>query len=139
MDIKTRRNVGRALEAAAKLLSDADAEEQRLDYASMRAGGPGPDELKVVLVDGEAIRKNVDVDFTMGGNPSRYAYVPTGELWVEKSLSLADMISTMVHESVEHRLMKNRQMSYNDAHGAANQMDADLRAAIEKALKVGDG
>lgn len=116
----------------------AIAEDERLEHAEMREGGAGPDELKVVLVDGEKIRKDVDVDFTMGGNPSRYAYVPKGELWVEKSLSLRDMVSTIVHESIEHRLMKNKGMSYGDAHEKANQIDETLRDAIDQAMAEGE-
>lgn len=118
--------------AAAAKYAAAINEGQRLDHASDRRGGPGPDELKPMLVDGEKVRRHIDVDFTMGGNPSRYAYVPKGELWVEKNLSPADRMSTFVHENVEHRLMKDEGMSYNDAHGAANRVDGPLRAALGK-------
>lgn len=107
-------------------------EESRLDYAAQRPDGAGPDALDVMVVDGEYVRRHIDVDFTMGGNPSRYSYVPHGELWVERILETNDTISTIVHEAIEHRLMKNAGLSYADAHAAANQIDADLRAAIEK-------
>lgn len=113
-------------------------EAARLDYARYREGGVGPDELRVVVVDGEYVRRHIDTDFTMGGNPSRYSYVPRGELWVEKNLSIADTISTIVHESVEHRLMKNSNMSYANAHALANQIDDEIRDAVETAMRIVD-
>ena len=113
--------------------------KKRLTYARERPDGPGPDRLRIVPVDGERVRRDVDVDFTMGGNPSRYAYVPQGELWIGDNLSPPAAISTIVHESVEHRLMKHEGLSYDDAHEAANGIDAELRHVVDHAMERAPG
>lgn len=92
----------------------------------------GPDKLKIKTVDGTKVRDNIDTDFTMGGNPSRYSYIPKGEMWVENNLSNKDRVSTVIHEAIEHRLMKNKGMSYEKAHDEANKSDKKVRDIYEK-------
>jgi hypothetical protein len=89
-------------------------------------------------VDGTKVRDDIDTDFTMGGNPSRYSYIPKGEMWVEKNLSPKDRVSTVIHEAIEHRLMKNRGMNYETAHDEANKSDKKVRGLYEEVKKAGD-
>lgn len=84
---------------------------------------------KIYAVDAETIRNGPDIDFTTGGNPSRYRYVPPGEVWIENTLSPTDMAPTIVHELVEAKLMRGG-MSYDDAHDRANAYEKTLRAQI---------
>jgi hypothetical protein len=73
----------------------------------------------VYAIDGEHIRGTVDVDFVEGGNHARYAYVPAGEIWVEKTMSPLDVAATVLHELTELTLMA-RGMDYEEAHDHAN-------------------
>ena len=59
-------------------------------------------------VDGQVVRDRVDIDFTQGGNPAVYGYVPEGEVWVEDKESAKDMAATVLHELVETFLMTHR-------------------------------
>ena len=39
----------------------------------------------IFLVDGNKIRKAIDIDFTMGGHGLRYVYIPVDEIWIDSS------------------------------------------------------
>lgn len=92
-----------------------------------RVGG-----IAVRLVDGERVRNEIDTDFALGGSSARYAYVPTGEVWVEASLSTLDRNATALHELVERRLMLQG-LTYSKAHDQATKVEEVFRAS------VGDG
>jgi hypothetical protein len=85
---------------------------------------------RVWLVDGEIIRVLVDVDFTCGGNTSRYRYNPPGEIWIEKTLRPSDAAPVMLHETVESVVMQRRGLDYNDAHDVANEAERPMRHAM---------
>lgn len=83
--------------------------------------------LTVWLVSGRVIRDHVDVDFTTGGNHGRYGYVPEGELWIEATLSPADVAATTVHEASELVLMR---LGYEKAHAEANGWEKKARRKL---------
>jgi len=93
----------------------------RLRQLARRAG------YRVYLVDGERVRNEIDTDFTMGGNPERYRYVPRGEIWIDENLSPPDRRATILHEIVETKHMK-RGLSYEKAHDIATAAEARFRA-----------
>ena len=80
----------------------------------------------VWTVDGEYIRNNIDVDFVAGGHYARYAYIPIGEIWIEKNLSAFDRDATKLHESVELGHMEDGE-SYDDAHEYACSVEKTFR------------
>jgi hypothetical protein len=81
------------------------------------------------FVDGAWLRKWVDIDFTQGGNPGRYSYVPEGEIWVDNSVSPEDVIPTMIHELVECRHMRAGE-GYDEAHERASRVEIIVRQQI---------
>ena len=88
----------------------------------------GQDTYMVWAVDGKTIRDHVDIDFTMGGNPARYGYVPLNEIWIEKvDGPPKDWACTLFHELVEDHLMWTENQSYSDAHDAASAVEQKLR------------
>jgi len=82
--------------------------------------------MQVWGVDGFQIRGSKDLDFTAGGNPARYRYVPNNELWVESALSPADALGVAVHEGIETVLMMQG-ASYETAHELSNVFEWNLR------------
>lgn len=84
---------------------------------------------KIYIVDGNYIRNNIDIDFVGGGNPSRYQYVPKGELWVEKLSdgNKNDIDAFIEHEYVECERMKNKGESYDVAHEKASEVEKIIR------------
>ena len=85
--------------------------------------------MQVWGVDGLSIRGTKDIDFTSGGNPARYRYVPNGELWVESAFSAPDALGVAVHEGVETVLMI-KGLPYGNAHDLANVFEWNLRQAV---------
>jgi len=85
--------------------------------------------MSVWSVDGAAVRSELDLDFTIGGNPARYLYVPNGEIWVESWLSPVDAAATMVHEWTETRAMHLGE-TYSKAHDRADRAESAFRAEL---------
>lgn len=88
--------------------------------------------LHIYTVNGELLRRTVDTDFTMGGNPARYGYVPAGELWIDSYMSPVDQTATLLHEYVEYVLMSEKSLSYDDAHDRATAAEQRLRVKLAK-------
>jgi hypothetical protein len=85
---------------------------------------------KVFAVDGAAVRNLVHIDFTTGGNPGRYSYVPEGEVWVERVLEPSDAAASLLHELVETILMQEGGLDYDAAHEEASGVETMLRAQM---------
>jgi hypothetical protein len=84
--------------------------------------------LSVYIVDGERVRHEHDIDFTMGGNEAIYPkYVPKGEIWIDDALHPLDATATTFHEIVERDLMMRLGWSYDDAHDAASACEIIFR------------
>lgn len=89
---------------------------------------------QVYLVDGDKIRHTVDQDFTMGGNPGRYRYIPEGEVWIENNVAPDELEETIAHELTECREMETRNKNYDNAHDDANVAQAKVaQAKVAKA------
>lgn len=86
---------------------------------------------KVYAVDGAAVRNLVHIDFTTGGNPGRYSYVPEDEVWVERVLEPADAAASLLHELVETILMQENGLDYDKAHEEASNVETMLRAQMQ--------
>lgn len=78
---------------------------------------------QVYLVDGDKIRHTIDADFTMGGNPGRYKYVPEGEIWVDSNTNTDEIPEVVDHELTECKSMEEKGASYGAAHDAANRKE----------------
>lgn len=87
--------------------------------------------LRVLEVDGGAVRTRLNVEFALAGNPGRYPdMIPADELWLDRCLDTADAAATIVHEAVEYALMAAG-ASYNDAHETATAAELPMRLAME--------
>lgn len=82
---------------------------------------------EIFLVNGTVIRNQIDPDFLGGGNGSRYKFIPINEIWIEDNTAEADLIPYIVHEITEAYEMKNDQLSYQDAHELATELEMTLR------------
>ena len=87
--------------------------------------------MTIWAVDGEIVRNEIDIDFTTGGNPARYRYIPNNEIWIESTLKPKDFASVVMHESFEYIMMKYYGLSYDDAHDKANGFEWRIRQSIK--------
>lgn len=83
------------------------------------------DGLKVYLIDGAIFRDKADTDFALGGH--YYAYpgiIPEDEIWLEDIMTSDDERDLiLIHEVVEHILMKYYGHTYESAHTVANKVE----------------
>ena len=92
-----------------------------------------PSGLRVLLVDGPAVRNHLDPDFCIGGHDLVYPdMIPAGEIWLERPGSAGpeaavDLLGSLVHELAERAMMCNKGLTYERAHKAALALEADLR------------
>lgn len=92
---------------------------------------------RVMEVDGAFIRDNIHADFTMGGNEGAYpAYVPQGEIWIDKDMNPKDKEATILHEATEKRLMLEEGLTYENAHDKANKVESKFRETGEKPKEI---
>jgi len=87
--------------------------------------------LRIIKMNGEEMRNKVDIDYCLGGNSSRYAYTPEGELWAEQFLTPTDFTATIIHELIEHLLMQGKDMSYDTAHEKASSVEIAFRKKVD--------
>lgn len=88
---------------------------------------------KIFHVDGNYVRNNIEVEFTLGGHGFRYKFIPKDEIWIEKLENKADMDSNLIHEMIERSLMKDYGTPYEEAHNYAAQKEQKVREVnVEK-------
>lgn len=72
-------------------------------------------------VNGKLIRDFIFIDFTEGGNTEAYPWMPPNEIWLDDTMWMPEDESqyVLLHEIIEFNLMRNKGMSYDDAHDEA--------------------
>jgi len=81
------------------------------------------DDMEVILVNGDKIKKKYFMDFVEGGNDMAYKWIPKNEIWIDDNMSTEIMPHITYHEFIERYLMKYEDMSYDDAHDVANKYE----------------
>lgn len=79
------------------------------------------------LVDGAAIRRDLDPDFTNFGQHFRFNYIPENEFWLDREAVPNERRFFVDHVLTEWKLMKHG-YSYNYANGKANKRERTERA-----------
>lgn len=90
-------------------------------------------DLRIWIVDGYLVRKNIFPDFGFSGNDAVYHFIPPGEIWIDGQVSGEEMEYSIFAEMKERNLMKNGR-SYSDAYEAAVEEVRSLRDKM--ALRV---
>ncbi|MBU4247510.1 MAG: hypothetical protein KKG09_01375 [Verrucomicrobia bacterium] len=91
--------------------------------------------LNIWIVDGAKVRRELFIDFVLGGNDQRYKFIPVGEIWIDNSISVEELEFTIIHEIFEREKMMTG-MKYDPAHELAAQ--EELKARIDKMESIDD-
>jgi hypothetical protein len=89
-----------------------------------------PDEkfpVQVWRIDGCMVRSYYKTDYTEGGHHYVYPWVPRPEIWVEADLEKTELPYVVAHEYTELRLMRDKGLSYDEAHEIAAKVEYQLR------------
>lgn len=87
------------------------------------------------IVDGAKVRRELFIEFFVGGHDQRYKFIPEGEIWIDNSISVEEAEFTIIHEIFERELMKQG-INYVPAHHLAAQ--EELKARINKTESIDD-
>jgi hypothetical protein len=84
--------------------------------------------VKVWIVDGYLVRKNIFPDFGFSGNDITYHFIPSKEIWIDGQISSEETEYSIALELMQRDLMLKGK-NYGDAYESAI---ADIRAKREK-------
>lgn len=104
-------------------LSEAELEQLNKKFVKETGG------LKIFLVNGEFVRDNLDIEFTMFSDHLDNGFIPENEVWIDCRLSQNDVEAMIHHEIVEIRLMKEG-MPYEEAHKRATESEMRFRKSF---------
>jgi hypothetical protein len=93
--------------------------------------------LKVWIVDGEAVRGLFFLDFTQGGHHYVYPFIPKDEIWIDNDLHKDEIKLVLLHELHERRLM-TKGIDYDTAHARSSKLEYYCRKhpkELDKKLK----
>lgn len=90
------------------------------------------DSLEIYIIDGDLIRREVYPDFIFGGNEQRYPFIPHNEIWIDNTIPNREYTSTLKHEINEMTLMRDKGLSYLDAHDSSLMLEVELRTGFRK-------
>jgi hypothetical protein len=91
------------------------------------------DKIRIVEVDGEKIRDELEIEYTMGGHHYRYPEMPESEIWIEDDINKKlDRVATIEHELTERLAQKFLGLSYDHAHELASSVEKIFRTFCEK-------
>ena len=138
MDIKT--NHAKALEALEAALQDPERDDEAtwgvLKVALRHHLGADDDQLKEITdkilyaegdfivrsVNGQKVRRDINIDFVSGGHYLVYDYIPEKELWIDSELPPQEEDFITIHEVHECYLMQSG-LGYDEAHEQASKIE----------------
>lgn len=107
--------------------SHSDNLTQMNYYAGMKVPYKKVFGFQSYLVDGRAIRRNINIDFVMGDNGFHSPrYIPKNEIWIDEQLPPDERQFILLHEAVESYKMRNA-MKYVEAHKYASHAEQAAR------------
>jgi hypothetical protein len=90
----------------------------------------------ICIVDGPLVRQKVYPEFLYGGNEQRYLFNPSGEIWIDNSISVAEYRYTVAHELNERHLMAAFGLTYADAHDSSLKLERQMRMSDLDLVKI---
>jgi hypothetical protein len=86
------------------------------------------DAVRVVAVDGNAVRNELDIEFALGGHRWRFPFIPEDEVWIERTIAPGvDLAAIVIHELTERTAMKMLGLPYEVAHQLADAAEGAVR------------
>ncbi|MEK6760369.1 MAG: hypothetical protein AABX93_00420 [Nanoarchaeota archaeon] len=92
-------------------------------------------ELRIWLVNGEAVRDKFRIDFAGGGHDKVYSFIPRNEIWIDDDLSNNERKFIIIHELKERKLM-SKGRKYYDAHYVATELEDIARKKPSKVKRI---
>jgi hypothetical protein len=84
------------------------------------------DGVKIWIVDGFAVRRDIYPDFGLSGNDMAYHFIPNGEIWIDNDASCEETEYSIALETKERELIKQG-YSYDNAYLEAIKISDFMR------------
>ena len=83
---------------------------------------------KIILRDFDDVCVNLSMDSVEGDNDQADPdYMPKDTIWIDWDMKIGEYKFIILHESVEHWLMKTYKLEYQNAHDIANYFEKIYR------------
>ena len=82
--------------------------------------------IKIWIVDGFAVRRDIYPDFGLSGNDMAYHFIPPDEIWIDNDVSCEETEYSIAAELKERELM-TKGYSYDDAYTEAVKISDNMR------------
>lgn len=92
------------------------------------------DGIRIWIVDGYLVRKNIYPDFGFSGNDLSYHFIPHNEIWIDGQVSCDETEYSIATELRERKLLLEGK-SYDDAYGDAIDSTQKFREEMIKRAK----
>lgn len=92
---------------------------------------------QVWLVDERKVRDAIDVGFVYASHGHLKQYIPQDEIWLGNSIPVEDRELILNHEMLEVYGLVAKGMPIEEAHAAANEFEAQLRARYKQDKEQG--
>ncbi len=99
--------------------------------------------LKIWIVNGEAVRDFLDISFAGGSHGYTDNYIPKNEVWLDDSILPNERKFILIHELHERRLMNQKKLTYLEAHKSATKIEdfcrkhpIKINTEFEKEIKL---
>jgi len=89
--------------------------------------------IKIWIVDGYAVRRDIYPDFGFSGNDKAYHFIPDKEIWVDGSVSCEETEYSVALELKERELI-SAGMNYDDAYEGALKVSDSLRISMQNLI-----
>lgn len=120
------KNVKENLDRGKKITAQQEKELPKEFYKTLDDG------TKVYMVDGKYVRGNIFIDFTQGGHGYVYPnFIAKDEIWLDNS-NKDEAEAVLLHELTERDLMKDKGMSYSEAHDISSAKEIKFRKEENK-------
>jgi hypothetical protein len=90
--------------------------------------------IKIWVVDGYLVRKNIYPDFGFSGNDLAYHFIPAKEIWIDGQISSEETEYSIATELMERDLMSKGKI-YDDAYEAAIADDSIQRVKMYELIR----
>jgi hypothetical protein len=82
--------------------------------------------IKIWIVDGFAVRRDIYPDFGQSGNDMAYHFIPPNEIWIDSDVSCEETEYSIIAEMKERELMAKGYL-YDDAYTEAVKISDNMR------------
>lgn len=87
--------------------------------------------IKIWIVDGFEVRRDIYPDFGLSGNDLAYHFIPKNEIWIDGDVSCEETEYSIAAELKERELMA-KNYSYDDAYTEAVKISDNMRREQQK-------